>query len=45
MTITSGARSTTVSQLTVAQVVSRSLKILTPPACSMSFEVKLLPQV
>ena len=30
---------------TVAQVVSRSLKMLVPPACSMSLEVKLLPQV
>ena len=45
VTMTSGARSTTLSQLTVAQVVSRSLKMLVPPACSMSLEVKLLPQV
>ena len=45
MTMTSGARSTTSSQLTVAQVVSMSSKILTPPAWEISLAVKLSPQV
>ena len=43
--ISSGARSTTSSQLTVAQVVSMSSKILTPPAWEISLAVKLSPQV